>query len=252
MTVKELYTAMSERIPTSLSAEWDNDGAMCIPAPHTTVTKVLTCLDVTDEVIDRAISADVSVIVSHHPLIFGGVRALNGEDAVSARLLRLVSKGIAVFSFHTRFDAVKGGINDTLAMRLGLSDVCPLGEGEASLGRIGTFPTPLSTEELCRLVKAVTGAPALRVKDAKTSVRRLALVGGEGRDFIESAVRAGADAYLSGRFSYHAMIDSPITLVEAGHYFSERHAADALADAVKTCLPEAQLEIYAPDPLAVY
>ena len=252
MTVKELYKAMSERIPASLSAEWDNDGAMCVPNPDAVASRILTCLDVTDEVIEHAISAHASVIVSHHPLIFSGVRALNGEDAVSARLLRLVAEGIAVFSFHTRLDATAGGINDALAAKLGLSCVSPLGEGEAALGRIGTLPSPLSAEELCLLIKRITGAPTLRVKDARTPIRRVAVVGGEGRDFIESAMKAGADAYLSGRLSYHTMIDSPITLMEMGHYFSERHAGEVLSDMVKACLPDAQVEIYTPDPLTVY
>ena len=115
MTRTELYRALDARIPASHSESWDNDGAMLLPNPEKEVKSILCTLDVTDAVIDYARENGVDMVLSHHPLIFSGVKALNGEDPVSRRILSLLAADIAVFSFHTRLDAMEGGINDALA-----------------------------------------------------------------------------------------------------------------------------------------
>lgn len=250
MTVNELYRALEERIPDTLRAVWDNDGKMCVPDGDKEVKKALFCLDVTDAVVARAKEIGADVIVSHHPLIFSPLSALTAERAVPARVLALVKAEIAVFSFHTRFDAVAGGINDGLCEMLSLSDVTPFGEGD--LGRVGTLPEAMSTEALCARIKEALGVSVLSVADADKPIRRVAVVGGEGKSEIFAAIAAGADAYLSGRLGYHAMQDCPITLIEAGHYFTERHAAQLLAGMAKEVLPALSCEIYTPNPTALY
>ncbi len=230
MTVSELYLALNERIPPSLSCEWDNDGLMCAPEPGRTVRRVLVTLDITDAAIEAAVSAHADVILSHHPLIFRGVRHLTPDNAVAGRCIALCRAGIAAMSFHTRLDAVRGGVNDALADILGLAD-CTALDGEAALGRIGSLPAPLTGEELARHVCARLGTPGVLLSDAGCSIRRVAVVGGEGGDFIDAAKQAGADAYISGRLGYHPMVDAPenaLTLIEAGHFFTEQPVSSVL------------------------
>ena len=252
MTVNELYRALDAKIPASLSEEWDNDGLMCCPDGEREVKRVLFSLDVTDSVVAYAQKTRADVIVSHHPLIFAPLSSLTEQTPVGARLLRLVKAKIAVFSFHTRFDRVAGGVNDTLAKTLRLSDVRALGEGESSLGRIGKLPTEMTVADFAEYAKRALGAPMAQVHDAKKTVSFVALVGGEGKELISAAISAGADTYLSGRLGYHVMQDSPINLIEAGHYFTERPAMTSLCDTVKALLPEVQTEIYTPNPLDSY
>jgi len=159
---------------------------------------------------------------------------------------------VSVFSFHTRFDRVEGGVNDVLAEALSLSDVTCLGEGEASLGRIGSLSSPVSLAEFAQTVKHALGTPFVQVWDAERPVFRVAVVGGEGKDLIEAARAAGADTYLSGRLGYHAMQDAALNLMEAGHYFTERPSVSALESLVKALLPKVETEIYTPNPLTVY
>lgn len=251
MTRNELFAALAGAMDYP-SASWDNDGVMCLPKADTEVKRVLCTLDVTEEVVARAVEGDFDLILSHHPLIFSGVKAITPDEPVSAALLRLIEANIAVFSFHTRLDGSVQGVNDGLCALLGLTDVTPLGEGEAALGRVGCFGTPISFEAFVALVKEKLGAPALCGKKRKDTVFRVAVVGGEGKDFIPDAVAAGVDVYLSGRLGYHAMLDAPLSVLEAGHYFSEKHAAVLLAERVKKLLPDAKVEIYTPNSLTVY
>lgn len=252
MTVRELYDALSERISPALSESWDNDGLMCCPDPDRVVSRVLCTLDVTEAAVARALETGADVILSHHPLVFAPLHALTVDEPLSARLISLVRAGVSVFSFHTRFDRLAGGVNDVLARTLRLCDVSVLGEGEASLGRVGTLPCEMSVEAFAEHVKLALGAPGVQVWDSGRPVFRVALVGGEGKDFVFDAVAAGADTYLSGRIGYHRMQDAPINLIEAGHFYTERPAVLALSALVKELLPTAQTEIYTPNPLAFY
>ncbi|MEE1115696.1 MAG: Nif3-like dinuclear metal center hexameric protein, partial [Clostridia bacterium] len=125
MTVKELYKFLDSRIPSALSCEWDNDGLMCCTEPNRAVKKVLVALDITDDVIDRAIEGGYDVIVSHHPLIFHPIKNITAGESVPNRLIKLVKSGISAMSFHTRLDSLDGGVNDELAKCLGLNNIKP-------------------------------------------------------------------------------------------------------------------------------
>ncbi len=227
MTVRELYAELDKRIPAELSCSWDNDGLLCCPGPSREAKKVLVALDVTAEVVAEAISGGYDCIVSHHPFIFKGLKALDCDGAISAKAIELISAGISVMSFHTRLDAVDGGVNDTLCQLLGLEGVAPVYEENIPLGRIGRLPSPMSAEELAKKVKAALGAPFVLLADAGVEASTVAVVGGSGKDMIESARAAGADSFISGRFDYHPMTDAhdervaPMNLLEAGHYYTE-------------------------------
>ena len=109
MTVIELYNKLCEIIPTTLSCPWDKDGLESCPEPNKEVKKVLITLDITNAVIDRAVEGDFDVIVSHHPVFFGGLGVMNALTFDGAKAVRLAKNNIAAMSFHTRLDALDNG-----------------------------------------------------------------------------------------------------------------------------------------------
>lgn len=228
MTVTELYTELERRIPRSLSCDWDNDGLMCCPDPNARVKRVLVALDVTGDTVRRAIDGNYDLILSHHPMIFRPLRALDPRNCVAKRALDLARAGISIMSFHTRLDAVQGGVNDTLAERLGVRDAEPFGDG---IGRIGSLDVPLTLDEFAVHVKNVIGAPSVLCADAELPVRRVALLGGNGSDDVSAALAAGADTYLSGEIAYHHFVDARetgINLIAAGHFYTEDPVCETL------------------------
>jgi dinuclear metal center YbgI/SA1388 family protein len=234
ITVSELYKKLDAVIPSSLSCEWDNDGLMCCPRPDRICHRLLLALDVTEAIVDRAIREGFDTILSHHPLIFRPIGALTDDSAVPRKLIKLVENGISVLSFHTRFDAVEGGVNDALAKALGLRNVRPFGNEGEEMGRIGEVD-PCTLAEFAQTVKAALGAPAVLAAGG-LPVRRVALVGGSGEYFIGAAKRAGADTYVSGELGYHRLstaTEDGLNLVEAGHYYTENVALPALAALVR-------------------
>lgn len=235
MKIKELYQYIDARIPRCLSCEWDNDGLMCCPDGEREVRRVLVALDVTDDVCNAAIDGGYDVIVAHHPFIFKGLKAINGEDHISAKAIKLISCGIAVMSFHTRLDAVEGGVNDMLADLLGLENVTAFGNDGEAIGRIGELSAPMSVGEFAKKVKEALHAPVVFYTDAKKDVKRVAVLGGSGSDDIGAALAAGADTYVSGELKYHDMTDSSeigINLLEAGHFYTEYPVCHVLRELI--------------------
>ncbi len=227
MTINELSKYMNEKIPRELSCSWDNDGLMCCPNPDREVKKALFTMDVTPEAINHAIEGGYDVIISHHPLIFRGVKTLSGDFGIPARLIKLIKNDIAVMSYHTRFDAVDGGVNDALAEIFELSDVEKIECEGIELMRVGYLSEELDIEHFVAVVSAKLGCEHLNYATNSGKVHKLALVGGGGGSYIREAAASGADTYLSGEIGYHNLTDCKdyrINLVEAGHYFTERIA----------------------------
>ncbi len=243
MTVTELYGKICEYIPESLRCEWDNDGIMVCPDSHAQVRSVLISLDVTEETVDYAIERGFDLIISHHPLIFRPVSHICEENHVSRKIIKLIANGISVFSFHTRADRVKGGVNDILAETLGLCNVTPFGED--GLGRIGNLTEEYELEVFANAVKLSLEADSIRVSDGYNMVNRVALVGGDGKDFVSDAIAAGADTYISGRLSYNVMEEAAelgINLIEAGHYFTEFPITEYFSNLVTRFDPDVYVE----------
>lgn len=245
MTVIELYKLLDEKIPTSLSCTWDNDGLMCCPDSAREVKKVLIALDVTADTANAAIDGGYDAVVSHHPFIFKGLKSLNGENFVADKAMRLIKSGISVFSFHTRLDALEGGVNDCLASLLGLRNTVPFGEN--GIGRIGELSSAVSAESLAGRVKELLGAPGILLSDSGKMCQRIAVLGGEGGDDVADAIEHGADAYISGRLGYHTMTDAPdmgITLIEAGHFYTEEPVCAYLAQLISSADTRIKCDIH--------
>lgn len=244
MKTIDLYYYLDTCYPTSLSCEWDHDGVMCLPCERE-LKKVLITLDVTQEAADYAAKHGFDTILSHHPMLFRPLDALDCRTPIGAKLLSLVQSGISVFSFHTRMDAAENGVNDALAQALGLREV----EALETLARIGTLPTPLTltefTQKVCQVLSCASCDYTKGTKEEK--IRRVALCGGDGKDFLPHALAAGADVYLTGSLSYNTMTDAlslPMALVAAGHYETEQPICDFLAKRLQSQFPDVTFEVF--------
>ena len=252
MNITQLYAYLENKIPRELSCSWDNDGLMCCPDREAEVRRVLVALDVTGAVAEKAIREGYDLIVSHHPMIFSPLRALDPADHVAKKAIDLLRAGVSVMSFHTRLDAVHGGVNDVLAEKLGLENIRPFGEGGEEIGRIGEVPVPLTLGEFAATVKQVAGAGKVQVVSAGKNVRVVAVLGGSGSDDVKAAKAAGADTYVSGELKHSYLTDAPdvgINLIAAGHFHTEHPVCERLAEWIGQALPEAIVTVVSSDPV---
>jgi len=222
MNIRDLYRHLNALISPALSCEWDNDGLQCCPQGDAEVTSALLSLDVTEGAVAYAKKNGANLIISHHPVFFKPLFSI-GEDGKGALAAALVRENIAVMSFHTRFDALSGGVNDILAQKAGLSEVRTF-QSEGNIGRIGTLKEETSALAFAKKIKKILGSPAISVALPDRSVKTVAVIGGDAKDFISDAKKAGADLLLCGNTSYNAMTEAEMTdiaIVEAGHFHTE-------------------------------
>ncbi len=244
MTFYELYKALDARFPQSLMCEWDNDGIMCADSLDGAVNKVLISLDVTAEAVDYAIKNGFDTIISHHPLVFKGQKAITPLNYTQKKLLSLIKNGIRVMSFHTRLDAGNGGVNDALADVLGLK-VTERDESEP-IGRICELDSEMPIADFASLVKEKLSAPTISYV-GEHGVKRVYLVGGDGKDMIPNAICTGADTLLTGNASYNSMLDAEemgLNVIEAGHFYTENPVCRLLGLYVKELCGNIELELF--------
>ena len=213
MNTIELEKHFNDLIPATLSCAWDNDGLMCSSDSYKEIKSALLTLDITESAVEKALELGVDAIFTHHPFVFRGMKSVTDKNARSRLLITLLSHGISVFSYHTRLDAVDGGVNDILADLIGLKNTASLGDGELSMARIGEVDRiPLDLFADC--VKEKLKCPSLVLARSETGsvwVKRAVVLGGScDMDFIHGAIAAGADVLVTGDASYNALIDANI------------------------------------------
>ena len=240
MKVRDIIQVIESFAPLSIQEKWDNSG-LCIGSQDAEVTSVLLGLDCTPELVDEAIECGADMIVTHHPLIFSGLKKINSEDPVGEAVVKAIRAGIAVYAAHTNADKVIEGVSGAMAARLSLTDVEVLDEdGEGTgLGAVGNLPEPMDATEAIAYVKERFGLKVMKTSRPLTEkISRVALCGGSGGSLIGAALRSGAQLYISGDISYHNFFTPKgFMLMDIGHYESEKEIVDILFSLIKKNFP---------------
>lgn len=256
-TVADVTRAVDFIAPFGTQLDWDNSGLL-VGDPSRGVTKVLVALDATTAVIDEAEAQGAEVIVTHHPVIFRGIKRLLAGDPPYEAAVR----GIAVISAHTCYDMAPRGVNAALADALGLRDRAPLweerpGEEGRTMGVIGDLPCPMSREELAAWVEEALGlrpgfvrcppAALTGPESAGTeAIRRVAVCGGAGADYLALAREKGCAAYITGDVRHHEFLAGAgmgVFLMDAGHFATENIAIPKLAEQLEKALPNVEVVV---------
>ena len=240
MRVGDITAVLEAFAPLRIQESWDNSGLL-IGSADDPVHGVLVGFDCTPELIREAVEKGCDLVVTHHPLIFKGLRRINGQDPVGAAVMEAVKAGVAVYAAHTTADKVLEGVSGAMARRLGLEDVRILeGEDEGvGLGCIGTLPSPLTGEQALAWVKERFGLRLIRCsRPLPTPIRRVAVMGGSGASEISAALSAGAQLFISGDISYHHFFTPEgFMIMDIGHFESEVEIVDILLAQIRKNFP---------------
>ena len=219
MTVGQIFEVLNRFAPVETALDFDNAGLL-VGSKDAEVTRVLVALDITDAVVEDAVKVGANLIVSHHPIIFSPLRAVTSESVVG----KLLQNGISAICMHTNLDAAKGGVNDTLAELLGLSDV--ITPEEDPLMRIGTVPTCTLSEFLQKFCKTL-GLPAVKYR-GDSPVSKVGLCGGSACEGASLAYSLGCDTYITGEVKHHIWLEDGKNLIEGGHFATENPVCETL------------------------
>lgn len=238
MKVSDIKTLIERAFPPYLAEEWDNVGLLA-GYENKEVKKVLLTLDITPFVVKEAIDAKVDMIVSHHPMMFSGVKKITDATVEGKMLLDLIGSGIAVFAAHTNLDSGKCGLNDWLAdiFELQNAEVVLKGNTEgAGLGRIGDLPNAMTAREFALIANERLDTTVRISGDLDKVIKRVAVGSGASDDIAPTAVSMGADLVLTGDLKYHRTQDIVAlgcVMVDAGHYPTEIMSIDIFEEILK-------------------
>lgn len=339
MKLSFIISALEEYAPLSLQEKWDNSGLQVGLPPEADgeCTGALLCVDVTEAIIAEAVDKGCNLVISHHPLIFKGLKTLCGRTPAERIAAAAVRAGVAVYSSHTALDSTRGGVTYEMAARLGATPIrvlapsgsrtalvtvtcprtaaadvrlilldsdtahcdyfnldserinpesadsldcivahTPLCRVEArvnvssvamlkaalrampgsdnirvevqsaaddsaayGLGLVASFEKPVKGAELLAMVKdrfGITTVKSSAAFDPEMLVRRIALCGGSGGEFIATAASLGAQVYITADVRYHDFADAatlPMTIFDIGHFESEACAKDIFNQVIK-------------------
>ena len=222
MQCMDIINLLDKKAPREYALEWDHVGLL-VGRRDREVHKLLLVLDVTESVIDEAISKGVDMIVSHHPMIFGKVDRVNDETVLGRKILKLIEHGICCYAMHTNFDTI-GGMAKEAAMMLGLQSVEVLDEtkdGEG-IGEIGYLPASMEVRDLVALVKEKFDLKnVIFYGNTDDTVEKVAICPGSGKSVIDIAVKKGATCLITGDIGHHEGLDANemgLSILDASHY----------------------------------
>lgn len=236
MTVQTIFELLQQKAPLELAEEWDNVGLL-VGDQAAEVTTVVVALDVTEAVLNCAIEEHAQLIVTHHPVIFDGLKVVTADTFVH----RLAKAGLSVISMHTNADKAEGGVNDCLCEKLGLSDIKVAPDG---MSRIGNLPASMTAEVFASYVSQCLDT-AVRVKAGSDMIRTVALCGGAGADLVLPLLDT-VDAALTGEVKHHEwlLVPSAKTLVDGGHYATEVAITERFCEWLHDVFPTLNVVLY--------
>ena len=237
--IKEVLSALEEFAPLPLQESWDNAGLQ-VGLTEAEVSGALLCLDVTERIVDEAVSRGCNLIVSHHPLLFRGLKQISDLTDVQRTVMKAIRNGVCVVSMHTNMDNARGGVNFQIAKKLELTDVAFLssrsvGDVECGSGVVGTLQAPMAADDFVLKVKRAFGVECAMCNELlRRPVSKVAICGGAGDFLLDAAVAAGADAFITGEMHYHQYFgyEQRIQICVIGHYQSEQYTTEIFREVI--------------------
>jgi dinuclear metal center YbgI/SA1388 family protein len=230
--VKDILASLNTLAPFKMAESWDNVGLL-VGNPDQEVSAILAGLDPTNRLIEEAISLGANTVITHHPVIFKALSAINTAAPEGQLLEKALANRIAIIGNHTNFDSAPDGVNAILAQQLGLESSVPLIPSseafpQAGLGRIGSYRIPVTATEFLARVLRVLGLSEVRMAGSlPQKIRTVAVCGGSGSEFAAEARSRGADVYLSAEIKHSTAIwagECDFCIIDGSHYATEKPA----------------------------
>jgi dinuclear metal center YbgI/SA1388 family protein len=198
------------------------------------VARLATGVTASQQLLDGAIAWGADAILVHHGYFWSG-EPPPVVGMKRRRLGTLLSNDVSLLAYHLPLDAhAEYGNNACLGRLMGLEGFEPLRpEKPGSVGNIASLPGPLPARELVRQLEEITGRPPLHIGESESPVQRIAWCTGAAQGYIENAVAAGADLFVTGEASeqtVHVAREEGIHFIAAGHHATERFGVQALGE----------------------
>lgn len=250
--VSEIRDFFNEIAPFYMKLDFDNIGHL-VGFTEAEVSRVIVALDITDEVIDEAISCGAQLIVSHHPLIWEPLKRVTDDDSKGKKIIKMIQHGISAICLHTNMDTAIGGVNDALMAALGARVtglLAPHGthpDGtEYGIARCGELPESVEFDVFLENIKRSLNANGLRYVSSGRPVYKIACCGGAGAGDMQRALAMGCDTYVTADLKYDHFLwakEFGLNLIDADHYCTENVVVPVMREKLLSRYPELEVTI---------
>lgn len=249
-TIQDIIERIEAFAPKLLQESYDNSGLQ-VGRVDTEVDSALLCIDITEAVIDEAIEAGIKLVISHHPLIFKGIKSITGDNYIERVIIKALKNDITLYSAHTNLDNAQWGVNQAIAFKLKLKDVKVLDQKPsmpimAGSGMVGFLEEPMEYMEFLQQLKSVFNCGVVKYSNPLgKKIHKVAVCGGSGSFLIPKAIEVGADIFVTGEIKYHDFFgnDEHIMLADIGHYESEQFTRSLIANMINDIYPAFKLYV---------
>ncbi|MDR1682595.1 MAG: Nif3-like dinuclear metal center hexameric protein [Candidatus Symbiothrix sp.] len=242
MKIEQIIAAIEDFAPLYWQEDFDNSGIQ-VGNVDQEAKGVLLCLDITEAVVEEAITLNCNLIISHHPLLFKSLRTLTGKTYIERCVVTACKNDIVIYAAHTNLDNAVGGVNYRLSEKIGLQDIRILqpkdGQNYGS-GAIGELPEVMDEAAFLEKIKNTFGLASLKHSHYTGKIiRKVALCGGSGAFLIPQAIASGVDVFLTGeaRYNDYYDVENRILLAVLGHYETELCTKEIFFDIISEKIP---------------
>ena len=216
MTVQNIFDFLNSRFPVDTACGFDNVGTL-VGDRNKTVTKAIIALDCTMPVINEALKNGCELIITHHPVIFNGIKSVLDDTLV----YEIIKNGLSVISMHTNLDQGDGGVNDTLCDVIGLKNVETVEAPDKFLLKKGEI-SPLSADDFAKHLKTVLNYPVKYVGESE--IKNVLVCSGSGAQYHTQCIVNGCDALVTAEVRHNNFLDAAqngVALFDCGHFNTE-------------------------------
>lgn len=238
MKIKEVSDFLEELAPLHYQESYDNCG-LIIGDKNVEVKGVLIALDCTEAVIEEAIETGSNLVIAHHPIVFEGLKKINGSTYVERTVIKAIKNDIAIYAIHTNLDNIHNGVSGKIASKLNLKNcriLSPKIELNTDLvgsGILGELEEAMDSEKFLMMLKRKMNTNCIRhTVLVKKKIKKVALCGGSGSSLLQNAILLKADIFITADFKYHEFFDAEdhLVIADIGHYESEQFTKDLIYD----------------------
>jgi dinuclear metal center YbgI/SA1388 family protein len=247
MKISEVIDLIETWAPPQYAEEYDNVG-LITGNSDSEITGILICLDSLEITINEAKAKGCNLIIAHHPIIFKGLKKINGANYVQRTIIQAIKNEIGIYALHTNLDNIASGVNKKIADKLNLDqlrilsskNLLPPKSEIIGSGIIGQYSRPLKIDDFLGILRKNMELPVIKhTVLCKDQVSKVAICGGSGSFLIPSAIKEKADVFITSDLKYHEFFDADaqMILMDIGHYESEKFTIELIEEYLLKFLP---------------
>ena len=241
-----LFDFLQEHFPNEAAVSWDNVGLLC-GRKNKEIKRVYIALDATSSVIRDAVSIGADVLLTHHPLIFSGIKRIDETDFLGERLITLLENHMTCYAMHTNYDIKR--MADIVVERMELKHLevleTTVPDGSEGIGYTGDLLNPMTLKAYALKIKEWFGIPEVRVYgDLDQMIHRVSVCPGSAKGMEGFAIAQNSEVLIGGDFGHHEGLDcleKGIAVIDAGHYGLEHIFVNDVAELLKNQFPEIEI-----------